>query len=255
MVNPKQLTLQNQFKLHETKFSNSSNYLASQLDVESPPNQLGEILAALKAVASKLENLAEQLSAHMTPDDLEPYIQKSADASILVLHYADKISSRQLHRDSNSRRSHLSDLVPASRQLFNEQTTPRLPDDTDNRPHVSSSTSYANPNANLLDMTGEQLSRHLAQSTDRRNFCADEPAPFVLNNAVNNSAEIRHSQPEQPNLVGHPGATTLPQTLEVVSANPTQQPQPSALHHPYYNRDHITKVNKYHQQHIQNHHL
>ena len=98
MVNPEQQTLQNHFKLHDIKFTNSSNYLASQLDLNSTPTQLNEILAALKTVASKLENLAEQLSAHMTLDDLEPYLQKSADASILVLHYADKISSRQIQR-------------------------------------------------------------------------------------------------------------------------------------------------------------
>ena len=114
MVNPKQQTLQNQFKLHDIKFTNSSNYLASQLDLNSTPTQLNEILAALKAVASKLENLAEQLSAHMTLGDLEPYLQKSADASILVLHYADKISSRQIQRDNISLGSHLSDSVPRS---------------------------------------------------------------------------------------------------------------------------------------------
>ena len=80
MVNPKQQTLQNKFKLHDKTFTNSSNYLASQLDLNSTPTRLIEILAALKTVASKLENLAEQLSAHMTLDDLEPYLQKSADA-------------------------------------------------------------------------------------------------------------------------------------------------------------------------------
>ena len=96
MVNPKQQTLQNQFKLHDIKLTNSSNYLATQLDLNSTPTQLNEIFAAPKTVASKLENVAEQLSADMTLDDLEPYLQKSADASILVLHYADKISSRQL---------------------------------------------------------------------------------------------------------------------------------------------------------------
>ena len=90
MANQKQQVLQNLFKLHDIKLTNSSNYLASQLDLNSTPTQLNEILAALKTVASKLENLAEQLSAHMSLDDLEPYLQKSADASILVLHYADK---------------------------------------------------------------------------------------------------------------------------------------------------------------------
>ena len=35
--------------------------------------------------------------------------------------------------------------------------------------------SHDNPNANIPDMTAEQLSRHLAQSTDRGNFCAGEP--------------------------------------------------------------------------------
>ena len=69
MVNPKQQTLQNQFKLHDIKSTNSSNYLASQPDLNSTPTQLNEILAALKTVASKPENLAEQLSALMNFDD------------------------------------------------------------------------------------------------------------------------------------------------------------------------------------------
>ena len=173
MVNPKQQTLQNQFKLHDIKFTNSSNYLAPQLDLNSTPTQLNEILAALKTVASKLENLAEQLSAHMTLDDLEPYLQISADASIVVLHYADTISSRELQRDNVSLRSHLSDLVPGSHRHFEEETT-RRPTEAIDRPNQQnpSSSSHDNPNANILDMTAEQLSRHSAQSTDRRNFCS-----------------------------------------------------------------------------------
>ena len=71
MVNPKQQTLQNQFKLHDIKFTNSSNYLTSQLDLNSIPTQLNVILAAIETVALKLENLAEQLSAHMVLDDLD----------------------------------------------------------------------------------------------------------------------------------------------------------------------------------------
>ena len=123
MVNPKQQTRKNQFKLHDIKFKNSSNYLAAQLDLKGTPIQLNEILAAFITVASKLENLAEQLSAHLNLDDLGPCLQKSADAPIIVLHYADKISSLQLQQDNASHRSHLSDSVPESHPHFEKETT------------------------------------------------------------------------------------------------------------------------------------
>ena len=50
---PKQQTLQNHFNLHDIKFTNSSNYLESQIDLNSTPTQLNEILAALKTVATR----------------------------------------------------------------------------------------------------------------------------------------------------------------------------------------------------------
>ena len=208
MVNPKQQTLQNQFKLHDIKFTNSSNYLASQLDLNSTPTQLNEILAALKTVASKLENLAEQLSAHMTLGDLEPYLQKSADASILVLHYADKISSRQIQRDNISLGSHLSDSVPGSHRHFEEETT-RRPTEAVDHPHQQnpSASSHDNPNANILEMTAEQLSRHLAQSADRSNFCADEPPAQTFNMEMTDTSQVRQSNLSRPfatNTKKHP---------------------------------------------------
>ena len=208
MVSPKQQTLQNQFKLHDIKVTNSSNYLASQLDLKCTPTQLNEILAALKTVASKLENLPGQLSAHMTLDDLEPYLQKSAGASILVLHYADKISSRQIQRDNISLRSHLSDSIPGSRRHFEEETTRRPTEAVDhtNQPNPSSS-SHDNPNANILDMTAEQLFRHLAQSADHSNFCAGEPPAETFNMVLTYTSQYVKadlSSPISKNTKEHP---------------------------------------------------
>ena len=250
MVNPKQQTLQNQFKLHDIKFTNSSNYLASQLDLNSTPTQLNDILSALKAVASKLENLAEQLSAHMTLDDLEPYLQKSADASILVLHYADKISSRQL-KDNDSHRSHLSDSVPSShRHLAEEEPTRRPTTATDyaNQQDLCPSTSHPNPNANILDMTTEQLSRHLAQSSDRITLGASGPSLGHFNIEMNDTPQVRQRLPEQPYTDDyHRTLAPLPtQHATILSANSAQPPQPSTTVDPYYNRGHIAYTNNYH---------
>ena len=250
MVNPKQQTLQNQFELHDIKFTNSSNYLASQLDLNSTPTQLNEILAALKTVAPKLENLAEQLSAHMTLDDLEPYLQKSADASILVLHYADKISSRQIQRDNISLRSHLSDSVPGSHRHFEEETT-RRPTEAVDHPHQQSpsASSHDNPNANILDMTAEQLSRHLAQSADRSNFCADEPPAQTFNMEMTDTSQVRQSRPQQSYCDEYQETPTLPPTEHqtILPANPTQPLQLSTTVDPYYTKSHVAYTNNYHQ--------
>ena len=250
MVNPKQQTLQNQFKLHDIKFTNSSNYLASQLDLNSTPTQLNEILAALKTVASKLENLAEQLSAHMTLDDLEPYLQKSADASILVLHYADKISSRQIQRDNIFLRSNLSDSIPGSHRHFEEETT-RRPTEAVDHPHQQnpSASSHDNPNADILDMTAEQLSRHLAQSADRSNFCADEPPAQTFNMEMTDTSQVRQSRPQQSYCDEYQETPTLPPTEHqtILPANPTQPLQLSTTVDPYYTKSHIAYTNNYHQ--------
>ena len=58
-------------------------------------------------------------------------MQKSADASILVLHYADKISSRQLQRDNISLKSHLSESVLGSHRHL--ETDPNSPISTNTR--------------------------------------------------------------------------------------------------------------------------
>ena len=250
MVNPKQQTLQNQSKLHDIKFTNSFNYLATQLDLNSTPTQLNKILAALKTVASKLENLAEQLSAHMTLDDLEPYLQKPADASILVLHYADKISSRQIQRDNIFLRSHLSDSIPGSHRHFEEETT-RPPTEAVDHPHQQnpSSSSHHNPNTNILAMTAEQLSRHLAQSADRNNFCAGEPPDQTLNMETTDTSQVRQSRPQQSHCDEYQETPTLPpmEHQTILPANPTQPPQLSATVDPYYTRSHIAYSNNYHQ--------
>ena len=74
MVNPKIATLTNQFKLHELKFRNASNYLASKLDSDQNPARLRQTLAQLQTIACKLEELAEQMSAQMLLEELEPLI-------------------------------------------------------------------------------------------------------------------------------------------------------------------------------------
>ena len=93
MVNPKIDTLKNKFRLQECKFENTSNYLASKLTSDNNIQRLREILAQLQTIVTKLEDISEQMSAFMTLDDLEPLLQKSADFSSILLHYADKIDN------------------------------------------------------------------------------------------------------------------------------------------------------------------
>ena len=150
----------------------------------------------------------------MTLNDLEPYLQKSADASILVLHYADKISSRQQQRDNVSLRSHLSDSVPGSHRHFEEETTRRPPQAIDHPSQQNpSSSSHDHPNVNILNMTAEQLSCELAQFTDRSNFCAGEPPVETFNMEMTESSQVRQSRPEQSYLDEYQGTPTLPPTV------------------------------------------
>ena len=93
MVNPKIATLTNQFKLHELKFRNASNYLASRLDSDQNSARLRQNFAQLQTIACRLEELAEQMSAHMPLEELEPFLQISADTSLQILQIADQIET------------------------------------------------------------------------------------------------------------------------------------------------------------------
>ena len=90
MVHPKIATLTNQFKLHELKFRNASNYLASRLDSDQNPARLRQNHAQLQTIACRLEELAEQMSAHMPLEELEPFLQISADTLLQILQIADQ---------------------------------------------------------------------------------------------------------------------------------------------------------------------
>ena len=103
MVNPKIATLTNQFKLHELKFQNASNYLSSKLVSDHKPARLRQNLPQLQTFASRLEELAEQVSAHLPLTELEPdflqnwslqeFLQISADISLQILQFSDQIEN------------------------------------------------------------------------------------------------------------------------------------------------------------------
>ena len=62
-------------------------------------------------------------------------------------------------------------------------------------------------------MTAEQVSRHLAQFTDRSNFCAGESRFETFNMEVTDTSQIRQSRPEQSNFDEYQGTPTLPPTV------------------------------------------
>ena len=111
-----------------------------------------------------------------------------------------------------------------------------------------SSFSHDNPNTNILDMTAEQLSRGLAQSTDHSNFCAGEPSVETFNKDITDTSQVRRSRPEQSNFEDYQGTPTLPPTVHqaILPANPTQPPQLATTVDPYYNRGHVAYTNNYH---------
>ena len=85
MVNPKMATLQNHFRHHDLRFKTFPRYLDSRFEGEKNATQLRDILTELKNVSSKAEELTEQLSAQLLPDELEPFLQNSVETSLLVL--------------------------------------------------------------------------------------------------------------------------------------------------------------------------
>ena len=176
-MNPTIDTLKNHFRLHDCKFENTSNYLASKLTSDTNIQRLREILAQLQTIAAKLNEISKQMSAFMTLDDLEPFLQKSADFALILLHYAEKIdilTQRGPSRFSSifapfERRwedSHSALTTPASQQ---QQEFATAPNNTTPLPQLlinsaqpaTRAPSQPQPTTHIMDMTGPELSRHL----------------------------------------------------------------------------------------------
>ena len=177
MVNPKIDTLKNHFRLHECKFENTSNYLASKLTSDNNIQRLREILAQLQTIAAKLEEISEQMSAFMTLDDLEPFLQKSADFSLILIHYDDKIDNLTQSGPSRSsstcapfeRRCEDSPSAPTNPASQQQRDFATAPNNTTRLPQlfinsgqpVTRATSQPQLPTHIMDMTGPELSRHL----------------------------------------------------------------------------------------------
>ena len=177
MVNPKIDTLKNHFRLQECKFEKTSNYLASKLTSEDNNIQrLREILAQLQTIAAKLEEISEQMSAFMTLDDLEPFLRKSADFSLILIHYADKIDNLTQSGPSRSstcapfeRRCEESPSAPTNPASQQQQDFATAPNNTTRLPQffinsgqpVTRAPSQPQLPTHIMDMTGPELSRHL----------------------------------------------------------------------------------------------
>ena len=125
MVHPKIVTLANQFKLHELKFQNASSYLASKLDSDQNPARLRQNLAQLQTIASRLEELAEQMSAHMPLEELEPFLQISADSSLEILQIIDQSENLTTTELTHAHHSQSSPAFTAVQLRCDEFTTRR----------------------------------------------------------------------------------------------------------------------------------
>ena len=194
MANPKIDTLKNHFRLHECKFESTSNYLASKLSSDNNIQRLCEILAQLQTIAAKLEKISEQMSAFMTLDDLEPFLQKSADFSLILLHYADKIDN--LTQSGPSRSS--STFAPFERRCEDSPSAPTIPvsqqqqdfatapNNTTPLPQLlinsaqpaTRAPSQPQLTTHIMVLTGPELSRHLG-SLDNSYFCNRSSGPFL----------------------------------------------------------------------------
>ena len=176
MVHPKIATLANQFKLHELKFQNASSYLASKLDSDQNPARLRQNLAQIQTVASRLEELVEQMSAHMPLEELELLLQISADTSHQILQITDQIENLTTTKLTHASRSQSSPAFTAVQLRFDEFTTapaataPTTSTQTDSsRSDIQQPASTVTTNreaTHILDMTGLELSRHLATVED-----------------------------------------------------------------------------------------
>ena len=95
----------------------------------------------------------------------------------------------------------------------------------------------------------DQLSRHLAQSADRSNFCADEPPAQTFNMEMTDTSQVRQSRPQPSFCDEYQETPTLPPTEHqtILPANPTQPLELSTTVDPYYTKSHIAYTNNYHQ--------
>ena len=178
MVRPKIQTLKNQFQLYKTKFENCSTYLASQLDARDNVSSLQDILTELRTSAAKLEDLACQLSAHLSGDDLEKIFQHVAESSLTVLQHSDCIRAKEARNHPSPASSRPSTAFkPVQRRCDDFTSTFPEADPTsaiDPQPqspnvHQLQTVSEEVPSdTHLLDMTGDQLTRHLAAISIKR---------------------------------------------------------------------------------------
>ena len=176
MVNPKIAALTNHFKLHELKFRNASNYLASRLDSDENPTRLRQSLAQLQTIACRLEELAEQMSTHMPLEELEPFLQISANTLLQILQIADQIETLSTTELTNATHSQSSPGFTAVQLRCDEfTTTPAATAPTTSTQRDSSRSDSQQPAStvatnreatHILDMTGDELSRHLATVED-----------------------------------------------------------------------------------------
>ena len=219
MANLKNQTLQNQFKLHDIKFTNSSNYLAFQLDLNGTPMQLNEILAALKTVASKLENLAD--SSH------DSWLLRAILAEI-TWRINPCPSLRRQNKISTNTKKQCFPQKPSSRLSYG--ISPPLWRRND-----------------ILDVTAAKPWCYLQQYTDRSNLCACVP-PFESSNIqMTDTTQVSRIQPEEFKFDEDQGTFILPPTEQqtILPANLTQSPQLYTTANPYYNRGHIAYNNNF----------
>ena len=176
MVHPKIATLANQFKLHELKFQNASSYLASKLDSDHNPARLRQNLAQLQTIASRLEELAEQMSVHMPLEELEPFLQISADTSLQILQITGQIENPTTTELTHALHSQSAPAFTAAQLRCDKfPTTPTVTATTTLTQTDSSRSDIQQPSStvatnreatHILDMTGLELSRHLATVED-----------------------------------------------------------------------------------------
>ena len=90
-------------------------------------------------------------------------------------------------------------------------------------------------------MAAEQHSRHVAQSADRSNFCADEPPAQTFNMEMTDTSQVRQSRLQQSYCDEYQETPTLPPTEHqtILPANPAQPLELSTTVDPYYTKSHI----------------
>ena len=100
MVNPKIATLTNQFKQHELEFLNAINYLASKLNCDHNPARLRQNQSQLQTIACRLEELAEQMSAHLPLQNLSRFSRFQPTAHFKFYNSPTKLKIQHLLQNS-----------------------------------------------------------------------------------------------------------------------------------------------------------